>query len=394
MHHMDAIDLLLSQGIEEIYPSKQKLEAFLRSGKKLRVYQGFDPTGPQLHIGHAVAIRKLRQFQDLGHHVIFLIGDATAVIGDPSGKTTARKLLTREEVIKNAEQYKEQAGKILRFDGENPVEILYNSTWLGSMNAVEFVSLAHYLTYQQVIERDMFQKRVKEGQELYMNEFLYPILQGYDSVAMDVDVEIGGTDQLFNMMMGRKLMRIMKQKEKFVITVPLLTDAKGNKIGKTEGNVIGLTDQPNDFYAKIMSLGDDAIAPCFHLLTDQLVSADNIRKDPLAWKKRLAFELTKQFNTENEAKEAQRQFELRVQEKNFLAADLPEYPLSHISGETIVEQLLSLGLIESKSEGKRLIAQRAVSINNASVSNHATPHAFKSGDIIVVGKKKAGKIVA
>ncbi|MCX8008684.1 MAG: tyrosine--tRNA ligase, partial [Patescibacteria group bacterium] len=288
---------------------------------------------------------------------------------------------------------KQQAGKILRFDGENPVEIRYNSAWLGTMNAVEFVELSHHVTFNQMIERDMFQNRLKEGQELYMNEFLYPILQGYDSVAMNVDIEIGGTDQLFNMMMGRKLMRIMKQKEKFVITVPLLTDAKGNKIGKTEGNVIGLTDPPNDFCTKIMSLGDDAILPCFRLLTDTDVSNEDVSLNPMQWKKRLAFELTKQFNDKHDAIEAQRQFELRVQEKDFSHADLPDYSLSTIAeAETFVDQLLRLGLAESKSEAKRLIGQGSVKVNDTRITDHTKPYQFREGDVIVVGKKKAGRI--
>lgn len=225
-----------------------------------------------------------------------------------------------------------------------------------------------------------------------MNEFLYPILQGYDSVAMDIDLEIGGTDQMFNMMMGRKLMRNIKKKEKFVMTVPLLTDANGNKIGKTEGNVIGLTDLPNDFYAKIMSLPDDAIIPCFTLLTDIDVSEEEVKQNPMAFKKKLAFELTRQFNDEKMAREAQKQFELRVQQKDFSHAQLPVKSLSTISGATIAEQLTSLGLTESKSEAKRLIAQGGVCINNEIIKDHTKPFGFTSGTIIVVGKKKAVRI--
>jgi tyrosyl-tRNA synthetase len=262
------IEDVLTRGVAEVLPTKEGL-AELMSKKKITLYQGFDPTGAQLHIGHAVGLKKLAQFQALGHKVIFLIGDFTGIIGDPSGKSTERKVLTKEEVLENAKTYKEQAGRILKFDGDNPAEIKYNSEWLGKMSAIEFLQLSHNLTYAQVIERDMFQERIKKGNDIYMNEFLYPFMQAYDSVAMNVDLEIGGQDQKFNMLMGRKLMRNILHKEKYVMTLPLLTDSKGTKIGKTEGNVIGLTDPANEFYAKIMSLSDDSIVNCFTILTDK-----------------------------------------------------------------------------------------------------------------------------
>ena len=262
---MDVIDTLLTRGVDKVYPTKEKLEETLRSGKKLRLYQGFDPTGSQLHIGHAVGLRKMRQFQDLGHHVIFLIGDFTGMIGDPSGKSSERKVLTREQVLENAASYKEQASRILRFDGENPVEIKYNSEWLGKMSAAEFIGLSHHLTAAQVMERDMFQERNKKGQDVYMNEFLYPFMQGYDSVAMDVDLEIGGSDQMFNMMMGRKLMHNIKQKEKFVITMKLLEDSSGKKMGKTENNAVSMLDNEFEMFGKVMSWTDGMILPAFDI---------------------------------------------------------------------------------------------------------------------------------
>ena len=246
---MDAIDHLLTRGVDRIYPSREALEKVLRSGKKLRLYQGFDPTGTQLHIGHAVAMRKLREWQDLGHHVIFLIGDGTGQAGDPSGKTKSReKFMTREELRANARDYVKQASKIVRFDGDNPVEILYNSDWLNTLTLVDILEILQHFSWQQLSERDLFDVRRKRGEEINMREFIYPVLQGYDSVAMNVDLEMGGTDQTFNMLAGRHLVKAMQGREKFVMTVPLLADAKGVKIGKTEGNVIGLTDPPNDFY--------------------------------------------------------------------------------------------------------------------------------------------------
>lgn len=380
---MDPIEELLTRGVDKIYPTREALEKILRSDKKITLYQGFDPTGAHLHIGHAVAMRKLRQFQNLGHHVIFLIGDFTGMVGDPSGKYSERKQLTREQVLENAKTYKQQASKILRFDGDNPVEIKYNSEWLEKMSAIEFLRLSHYLTAAQVMERDMFQKRMAQGQDVFMNEFLYPFMQGYDSVAMNVDLEIGGSDQMFNMLMGRKLMRHLLHKEKFVMTIPLLTDANGVKIGKTENNVIGITDPPIDFYAKIMALGDDAILNCFLLLTDRDV--EPIRKrlesgeNPMILKKELAFELTKQFNSKNDAEESQKEFEKTHQNNNFSEHAEPSAPANSLK-EFLVEKGYS------SSEAKKLIEQGSVDINETIVKERNTE--VQIGDKIKVGKKK------
>lgn len=399
---MDAIDHLLTRGVDTIYPSREAFEKVLRSGKKLRLYQGFDPTGTQLHIGHAVAIRKLREFQDLGHHVIFLIGDGTGQAGDPSGKMKARgKFMSREELRSNAQDYVKQAGKIVRFDGENPVEILYNGDWLNSLSLIDILEIAQNFSVQQLIERDMYQERMKRGESINLREFLYPLLQGYDSVAMSVDLELGGTDQSFNMLAGRQLVSAMQGREKFVMTVPLLADAKGVKIGKTEGNAIGLTDAPNDFYGKIMSLGDDAIIPCFTLLTDlpdnditamqeQMTSGEN----PMKFKKQLAFALTKQFNSEEDAANAQKQFETRFQKGDLDNAELVSLSLQAFSpNPTLSEMVLASGFAASKSEAKRLIEQKAVMFNNELLTDYHHVVSPKKGDILKVGRK-AGKITS
>ncbi len=390
---MDAIGHLLSRGVDTVYPSRDALEKVLRSGKKLTLYQGFDPTGTQLHIGHAVAIRKLRQFQDLGHHVIFLIGDGTGQAGDPSGKMKARgRFMSREELRENARDYVSQAGKIVDFGGSNPVEIRYNSDWLNRLALVDILGIAQNFSVQQLIERDMYQDRMKRGESINLREFLYPLLQGYDSVAMNVDLELGGTDQSFNMLAGRQLVQTMQGREKFVMTVPLLTDARGIKIGKTEGNVIGLTDEPADFYGKIMALGDDAIIPCFTLLTDlpqeeigEMERDMAAGKNPMAFKKRLAFELTKQFNSASDAENAQNQFETRFQKGNVAGSDLPVSPRPAPDIQ-LPEALVFLGLAASKSEAKRLISQKAVRINSA-VAESAGSVAFAPGDVIEVGRK-------
>lgn len=393
---MDAIDHLLTRGVDTIYPSRQALEKVLRSGKKLRLYQGFDPTGTQLHIGHAVAMRKLRQWQDLGHHVIFLIGDGTGQAGDPSGKKKTReKFMTRDELRANAVDYVKQASKIVRFDGENPVEILYNSEWLNKLDLVKILDIAGHFTWQQLAERDLYQERIKSGGELNFREALYPLLQGYDSVAMNVDLELGGTDQTFNMLCGRQLVKQMLNKEKFVMTVPLLADSKGVKIGKTEGNVIGITDAPSDFYGKIMSLGDDAIIPCLTLLTD--TPEDDIRsiqtkmtagENPMVFKKQLAFTLTKQFNSEKDAATAQLEFETRFQKGQVSQSDLPKISLTSLkTNSPMADTLVAFGLASSKSEAKRLIEQKAVKIDGVLVGQSKTPPTLISGTTIEVGRK-------
>ena len=391
---MDKIEELLHRGVDKIYPSIEELEKVLKSGKKLTLYQGFDPTGAQLHLGHMLGLKKLSQWQRAGHKVIFLIGDFTGMIGDPSGKTTARKMLTKEEVLKNAEEYKKQAGKILNFTGENPVEVKFNGDWLGKMSGLEFIRIAGLLSVQQVVERDLFQERQKNGQDVYMNEFLYPVMQAYDSVAMNVDLEIGGTDQMFNMLMGRKLMRHMLKKDKFVITTPLLADSQGRKIGKTEGNVIGLTDHPNELYGKIMSLGDDVIVKGFEYLTDipmeeikEIEKAMQNGENPVTYKKRLAYEITRQLNSEGDAKNAQEHFEKTVQNRE-LPSVIEEVQLSADDEEYISEDLLvDLNLATSKAEAKRLFQQGGVSIDDQRVNDGENP-AIKDGMILKVGKRR------
>lgn len=394
---MDTIEELLTRGVDKIYPSKEELEKVLRSGKKIKLYQGFDPTGSQLHIGHMTGLQKLKQWQKLGHEVIFLIGDFTGMIGDPSGKTTERKMLTREEVLENAKSYKEQAGKILNFDGENPVRILYNSEWLGKMSAIEFLRLARNLTISQIVERDMFQVRMKQGQDIFMNEFLYPFLQAYDSVAMDVDLEIGGSDQMFNMMMGRKLMRNIKQKEKYVMTTPLLTDSEGKKIGKTEGNVIGLTDTPEDLFGKVMGLGDDVIVKCLEYLTDiPLNEIHHISEDlkggqnPIQYKKLLAYQIVKQLNSDEDAKKAQDHFERTVQQKE-LPTEIPDVNISNTERK-LEDLVLELGLANSRNDSKRLIEQGGIEVDNQRITNPNEIIKPANEMLIKAGKRRVVRI--
>lgn len=357
----DKITELLERGVDKIYPSPEALDKVLRSGKKLRLYQGFDPTGDRLHIGHMVGLRKHRQWQDLGHEVIFLIGDGTGQAGDPTGKKKTRdKFFSREELRENARDYLAQAAKVVRFDGPNPIKILYNGDWLNSLSLVDILDIAQHFSVQQLIERDMFQERIKAGESINLREFLYPLLQGYDSVAMDVDLELGGTDQTFNMLAGRTLMKAMKNKEKFVMTTPLLSDSRGVKIGKTEGNVIALTDDPSELYGKVMSLGDDAIISMFTLLTDVPlgeIKTFNVKKNPMELKKRVARILVAALHSEKEAEEAEKNFTGTFQKK-----EIPEN-ITEVSAElgaTLMQILVMQEIVSSNSEFRRLVKEEAI----------------------------------
>ena len=392
---MDKVEELLTRGVDKIYPNRQELDSILRSGKKLKLYQGFDPTGTNLHIGHMVGFRKLRQWQDAGHHVIFVIGDGTGQAGDPSGKSSARdRFPTQDELRKNAEDYVKQAGKIVNFEGENPVEILYNGDWLNKLTLPQILDIIGHFSAQQLIERDLFQERMKNGIDINLREFFYPILQAYDSVVMEVDLELGGSDQTFNMLFGRKLVKEMLGKDKFVMTTPLLTDSSGQKIGKTEGNVIALTDQPSELYRKIMALGDEVIVKGLEYLTD--IPMDEIQpidtslrngENPIQFKKILAYEVTKHLNSEDLAKEAEANFE-KVVQKGETDEKIPQVEVS--VGSTLTDVLIDQGLAASKSEAKRLIEQGGVSINGSKVTN---VNSKLENGVLGVGKFRKIKIV-
>lgn len=359
----EKISELLTRGVDKIYPSREVLEKVLLSGKKLKLYQGFDPTGDKLHIGHMVGFRKHKQWQDLGHEVVFLIGDGTGEAGDPTGKKKTReKFFTSEELRENAKGYLEQASKIVRFDGPNPIKILYNGDWLNKLTKTEILNIAEHFSVQQLIERDMFQERLKAGESINMREFLYPLLQAYDSVEMEVDLELGGSDQTFNMLAGRMLLKAMKGKDKFVMTTPLLSDSNGVKIGKSEGNVIALTDSPSDLFGKIMSLGDDAIIPLFTLLSDvpmEEIKEFDIKKDPLDLKKRVASVIVEQLHDQGKAEEAKENWE-----NTFSKGDFPEDArvVEASKDSKLGEVLVEKKLVESKSEWRRLVEAGAVSV--------------------------------
>jgi tyrosyl-tRNA synthetase len=329
LEKQNMLSQLFERGVEKVYPSVEELRDRLFSGEKLRVYWGIDPTGPmQLH--HMIPMRKLRHFQDLGHQVILLIGSFTAMIGDPTGKTKSRVPLTKEQVLEYAKNYVELAKRILNFE-ENPPEVVYNGDWLETLTFREVIQLASHFTVQQMIERDMFQERLKNGLPISLHEFLYPLMQGYDSVALSCDVEVGGSDQTFNMLAGRKLVEQYLNKDKFVVTVPLLTDESGRKTSTSDGTGISLNLGPNDLYAKVMSLPDGFVKNLYYLCTDvSIVVLDEMMADisrgqnPMVYKKRLAHMLTGMFHGRTAADSAEEFFTKTVQEHE-LPEDIPEW---------------------------------------------------------------------
>lgn len=356
----------LDRGVERIYPSREFLEAKMKRGEPLSMYLGIDPTGPTLHMGHAIVLKKLREFQKLGHKVILLIGDFTGMIGDPTDKLSARKQLTKEEVLENSRLYQKQASIFLDFSGSNKAELKYNSAWLSKMNFGDVINLASKMTVDQMLKRDMFAKRMEENKPVFIHEFLYPLMQGYDSVAMDVDGEIGGNDQTFNMLTGRDLMKEMLGKEKFVITMKLLADSSGKKMGKTENNGISLADSAEEMYGKVMSWTDGMIVSGFELCTDVLMDdIDAIKKDlesganPRDAKMRLAREIVTVYHGAASAKQAEENF-INTFTKGGVPEDIKSVKVP--VNTPLVDVLLREGIVSSKTEFRRLYDEGAITI--------------------------------
>ncbi len=364
------IDEILSRGMEQIFPSKDFLKDLLLSGKRIRLYCGFDPSAPALHIGNAIAINKLSQFQELGHEVIFLIGDFTGMIGDPTDKTAARKKMTRKEVLENAKNFQKQAEAFLSFEGENPAIIRHNSEWSDKISFKDLIEIASNFTVGQMIQRDMFQERIKEKKPIFLHEFLYPIAQGYDSVAMDVDLEIGGNDQMFNMLCGRDLMKAMKGKEKAVLTLKLLADSEGKKMGKSEGNAVFLDQEAFEMFENIMNWSDGVIGVAFEICTkipfSEVKEIQEGLKDgklnPRETKIQLALEFVKLVYGEKKAKGAQDKYEKFS--KHEMPDDIPLLSsLSPGMPVNLVDFLVESGMAINKSDARRKIEQNAVEIN-------------------------------
>ena len=380
---------LLERGVENIYPKKEFLEARLKEGK-LTLYTGYDPTADTLHIGHGITLLKLRQFQELGHKVIMLIGDFTGMIGDPTDKSAARKKLIRDEILANCKEYQKQARAILDFSGDNPAELKFNSEWHSKMNFAEVLELAGHFTVQQMLERDMFERRVAEEKPIYLHEFLYPLMQGYDSVAMDVDGEVGGNDQTFNMLAGRTLMKEIKGKEKFVLTTKLLADDSGKKMGKSEGNMIALSDSPEDMFGKVMRWSDTMMKNGFELCTrvptaefEEVLQASNPRDAKL----RLAYEITKTFLGSAAATEGQSCFAEVIQHKEVPAVIAELKPTEY----DIITVLAVSGIAKSKAEARRLVEQGGVKINGEKVIEITA--LTKPGDTVQKGNRFFVKVI-
>ena len=390
------VEFVLTRGVENIYPTKDALKAALLSGKKLRLYAGFDPSAKSLHIGNAIVLNKLSQFQKLGHQVIFLIGSFTGMIGDPTDKTAVRVQLTRSEVMKNSRLFKSQASHYLKFSGSNPALIKYNHTWHDKITFKDLTTVASHFTVQQMLERDMFQKRLAEQKPIYLHEFFYPLAQAYDSVAMGVDLEVGGNDQTFNMLCGRNLVKEINHKEKFVLTLKLLADSSGKKMGKTEGNIINLDASPDNMYGQVMAWSDSLILGALELCTN--ISDDELAQikkqlagglNPKEAKSRLAFLITQINYDSKKAESAQNRFE-----KIFSQKDLK-------GNMTFLELKSNLNLIDivliakpelSKSASRRLIEQNAVSLNQITYKDWDKIPLYHSGDILKIGKHEFWKI--
>jgi len=388
------IEKVVERGVVEILPDK---ESFLKLAKKkkLKIYFGIDPTSPNLHLGHFVPLKKLAEFQQLGHETILLIGDFTAQIGDPSGRDKKREPLTQEQVQRNMKNYKSQFSKVLDL---SKTKIAYNSQWLAKMGLRDVLELASHFTVSRLLERDMFQERLKKGQEVWVSEMLYPLLQGYDSVALDVDLEIGATDQKFNMLVGRKLQKIYRKKEKFILTVPLLLGLDGRKMSKTYKNTVNLTDSPEEMFGKIMSLRDELIFQYFRLLTDipekeiarMEKEIEKGKLNPRDAKEKLALEIVTIFWGQDKAKRAKEEF-IKVFREKEIPKDIPTF-FSPKSSYPILDLLLYLHLAKSKSEAKRLIKQGGVRIDKVVVKDPKKIVEVKEGMVIQVGKRKFAKL--
>lgn len=383
---------LLTRAVSDVVP-KKIAEEKLQSGKKIRIYLGIDPTGAKLHLGHSVPLRKLKAFADAGHQVTFLIGSFTAMIGDPTGRDAMREVLTPKQIEENFKTYKKQAEKILDF---SKIEIRYNHEWLEKLTFADVVKLSSHFTVHQMLERDMFQERIKNEKPIHMHEFFYPLMQGYDSVAMDMDAEIGGNDQLFNMLAGRQLQKEIKNKEKFVLTTKLIEGTDGRKMSKTYNNCVYLEDEPNEMYGRLLSMPDNLIPVYMECCTDlpmpEVKACEKALKDgsenPKVLKMRLAREIVTMYHSEDAAKAAEEHFENVFKNKG-VPDDMPEYKTK--KGESLIDALLASGSVSSKSEARRLIEQGGIKHNEASVTS---VDAKAEEGIVKVGKRKFVKILS
>ena len=388
------IENVLTRRVVEVLPNKEELKKIMRK-RRIRLYLGIDPTGSKLHLGHTITLRKLQEFADLGHEAILIIGTGTVLAGDPSQRETARPLITEKEVEKNIKNWKKQVGKILDF---KKVKIRYNGEWLLKLDLPKIIKIASHISAAKLFQREMFQKRIKKGETVWTHEFLYPLLQGYDSVALKTDLEIGGTDQVFNMLIGRELVYKMLKKEKFVLTCPMILGTDGKQMSKTSGNCIWLEDTPEEMFGKIMSIPDELIISYFETLTDVPQDKINIYKkelqekkvNPVQIKKELAFEIVKIYHSLELAKLAKENFERIFKQKKTPL----KIPIIKISKKEIplIELLMETKLFPSKSEAKRLIVQKGVKIDGKIKEKWKEIIKIKKEMVLQLGKRKFVKI--
>ncbi len=384
----------LKRGIVDIV-SEDELVAKLKKNRPLRVKVGFDPTAPDIHLGHTVVLQKMRQFQDAGHDVICLIGDFTGMIGDPTGRSATRPPLTRQEVLENAKTYQEQVVKIL--DPERTI-MAFNSQWMDTMVVTDFIKLTSVQTVARMLERDDFKKRFTGQQPISIHEFLYPFIQGYDSVALEADIELGGTDQIFNLLMGREVQKAYGQEQQVVMTLPLLEGTDGiQKMSKSYGNYVGVDDEPADMYGKIMSISDDLMWKYYELLSSLMIpQIDQMKKDvssgslhPMDAKMRLAYEMVERFHGNERADFAADEFK-RVFKARALPEDMPNVTVA-LERPWICAVLKEAGLTETTSEAKRLVGQGAVTVNEEKITDQN--HILASGVYIIkVGKRRFARV--
>ncbi len=391
----DKIDEALTRGVKDIFPKQKDLKKLLLSGKRIKLYTGIDPTANFLHVGHFIWMRKLAQFQKLGHQVIFLIGGFTAMIGDPDKQYT-REPLTKQQVWNNFKDYKSTASKILNFDWkDNPITILNNYDWLSKVTLEDWLQIMGKITLQNILSHDMFRTRLKEEKPIRLHETMYPLMQGFDSTVMQVDLEVGGSDQTFNMLTGRTLSRELTNKNKFVLTLKLLTDTKGEKMGKTTGNAISSLDAPEDMYGKIMSWTDEKLLESFELLTN--IDLNTVKKGiksgkQMLLKKQLAFEIVKMLNDEEISRKAQEHFEKTVQ-KGETPDEMKEIKCKkELTALELVKELVKKGIIASNAEAKRLIKQGGIEIEGKKVKDFEQKIKLEKGNVVKVGKRKFVRI--
>jgi len=387
---------LIKRGSDELL-LEAELEKKLALGRPLRIKAGFDPTAPDLHLGHTVLLNKMRQLQDLGHHALFLIGDFTGMIGDPTGKNSTRPPLTREQVLANAESYREQVFKVLDKD---KTEVVFNSTWMDKFNAADLIKLAATHTVARMLERDDFGKRYKNNQSIAIHEFIYPLVQGYDSVALKADIELGGTDQKFNLLMGRELQKHYGQPAQCVLTMPLLVGLDGvNKMSKSLGNYVGITDAPPEMFGKLMSISDELMWRYLELLSaESLATIAKWRgeieqgRNPRDIKVLLAQEMVTRFHHRAAAESALTEFEARFKQ-GVLPEDMPLITVTAKNGSIGIAQLLKqAGLVDSTSDGLRMIEQGAVKLDGERISDKTLQLPAGANVVAQVGKRKFGRV--